>query len=68
METMTVKIGGMSCGHCVQAVRKELAKMAGVEIKEVGMGSARVEVDPAKSSRSAVEEAIVRAGYTVEKS
>ncbi len=68
METMTVKIGGMSCGHCVQAVRKELAKVAGVEIKEIGIGSARVEVDPAKSSRAAVEEAIVRAGYTVEKS
>jgi copper chaperone len=63
METVSVKITGMSCGHCVQAVRKELLKLNGVEVQEVQIGSARLSLDPLKTPMAAVEAAIAEAGF-----
>ena len=43
-----LKIEGMSCGHCAEAVRKALAAVHGVrEVTEVSVeqGSARIEGD-----------------------
>jgi copper chaperone CopZ len=31
MTTTTLKIGGMTCGHCVQSVEKALASVPGVQ-------------------------------------
>ena len=31
-ETTTIKIDGMSCGHCVQSVRKALEGVEGVTV------------------------------------
>jgi copper chaperone CopZ len=65
MEKMTLSIEGMSCGHCVRAVRDALAEVPGVAVERVDVGSATVALDPARSSRTAVEEAVRDAGYDV---
>lgn len=60
-----VRIEGMSCQHCVMAVRKELAKVRGLEVRDVRIGSARVAYDETSVDASRVEEAIAEAGYRV---
>lgn len=66
MEKVEIKIEGMSCNHCVMAVKKELSKI-GAESFEVEIGSAKVQYDGSKLSQSAIENAITEAGYTVVK-
>ena len=63
MGTVTIEINGMSCGHCVAAVQKALAEVHGVTVESVQIGSATVVLDPALTTRSAVEAAIGAAGY-----
>lgn len=65
MATLELEISGMSCGHCVSAVRGALQELDGVDVKKVEIGSATVEYDPARSSREAIENAIEEAGYQV---
>ncbi len=65
MEKTVLNITGMSCAHCVNAVRKELAKLPGVHVEDVQIGSARVSYDPKLVNERALEAAIREAGYTV---
>jgi len=58
----TVKIAGMSCGHCVAGVRKALSGIPGVEKLEVEIGQARFEGNP---DMEAVKAAIEAEGYEV---
>jgi copper chaperone len=67
METATISISGMSCGHCVSAVRKALGAVPGVVVEDVTVGSATVSVDTAHRSLTAVETAINAAGFDVVK-
>lgn len=46
METRTLQIDGMSCGHCVSRVNKALTAMPGVKVEQVAVGSATVQLDP----------------------
>lgn len=62
MKTETIFIDGMSCGHCVMALKKELSKLD-IVIKDAQIGKAEVEYDPAKVSREKILEAIDEAGY-----
>ena len=43
--TRTLKIDGMSCGHCVKAVTMTLQDLPGVEVKDVAVGRAVIEAD-----------------------
>ena len=65
MDMTTIKISGMSCGHCVTAVQKALAGVPGVAVHDVKIGSATIIIDPATSSLAAAEAAIEAAGYDV---
>jgi copper chaperone CopZ len=47
-------ITGMTCGHCVAAVKKALAAVPGVETVEVALSPPRAVVD-CDSSRTTVE-------------
>jgi copper chaperone CopZ len=38
--TQTLEIGGMSCGHCLRAVRDALSEMPSVTLAEVRIGKA----------------------------
>ena len=66
MDRVTVTIEGMSCQHCVKAVRGALETLPGVRIDDVAVGSATVTLDPAHGGTPAVvEEAVRDAGYDV---
>ncbi len=65
MKTYEMKIEGMSCGHCVMAVRKELSKIDNVKIDDVQIGSAKVEYDENKIDTRVLIKAVEEAGYTV---
>ncbi len=67
METIKIPISGMSCGHCVAAVRKALSSVPGVTVHDVQIGSATIELDPAVATLASVESAIDAAGYDVVK-
>lgn len=45
--TTTLAVSGMSCGHCVAAVKEALADVAGVADRTVAVGSATLAIDPA---------------------
>ena len=62
---MTIKkinIEGMSCQHCVHAVKTELSKL-NINIKDVKIGSAEVEYDEGKINERDLKTAIENAGY-----
>jgi len=58
------KIEGMSCGHCVMAVEKELNKLK-IKSMKVEIGSAKIEFDPDKVSEEDIKNAITESGYIV---
>jgi copper chaperone CopZ len=65
MRQITLRIGGMSCDHCERAVRGALAKIPGVELDAVTIGSATLRFDPAKTSVDRLVAAIDDLGYEV---
>jgi copper chaperone len=64
MKNEVIKIEGMSCEHCVMAVKKNLSKLD-LNLKDVKMGSVEVEYDENKVNYSQIKNAIEDAGYTI---
>jgi copper chaperone CopZ len=64
MQRISIPIAGMSCGGCVSHVRNALARVPGVQVEQVKVGSAIVAYDPAVTSPDAIRAAIAGAGYT----
>jgi copper chaperone len=64
MEQVKLTIEGMSCDHCVRAVRGRLERTPGVKVDDVQIGSAVIEYDPARINVDDLEEAIADEGYT----
>lgn len=65
MQKLTIELGGMSCGHCVAAVRGALEGVDGVSVEEVRVGSARVSYDPTATTTEEITEAIREEGYEI---
>ena len=65
MKTL-IKIDGMSCQHCVMAVKNEIQKLNVINL-EVKIGEASVEFDENKVSEENIKQAIVESGYIVVK-
>ena len=63
-ERINLIIEGMTCEHCVRAVRGRLEKTAGVAVEQVNVGSAVIRIDPATASLDNVQDAISDEGYT----
>jgi copper chaperone len=63
MTSLTIPIGGMSCGGCVAGVKAALATIPGVAEADVRVGEAKVQYDPARTNPDALRDAITRAGY-----
>lgn len=62
--TTTVTVQGMTCGHCVEAVRSEVAKIDGVTGVEVDLESGRVDIDSDRPVAEAdLRAAVDEAGY-----
>ena len=65
MKRDTLHIEGMSCGHCVAAVREALESIEGVTVEAVEIGTANVRYDEASADRDRLVEAVEEAGYMV---
>lgn len=63
MKQLKLEVSGMSCGHCVGAVRDALAGVPGVKVDDVRIGSASVTIDETKAKVSDVVDAVSDAGY-----
>lgn len=67
METVTLKVGGMTCGGCVASVTRVLKAVPGVGEVAVSLtpGEAKIAFDPAQSGVPALRAAIEGAGFDV---
>ena len=68
MEKLTLDIDGMSCGHCVGAVRRALEEIDGVQVESVRVGEAAVRYDPRTVTTDAIASAITEEGYQARQS
>jgi copper chaperone len=66
MRDLHIEIVGMTCEHCVRAVRNRLSATPGVNVKDVKVGSVDLQLDDAKATMEDVEDAISDEGYTVD--
>ena len=66
MQRVTLRIDGMSCGHCVRAVRSALEGVDGVRVEEVTVGSAVVAYDPARADPARIARAVAEEGYAAQ--
>ena len=68
METVTLKVNGMTCGGCVASVTRVLRVVPGVGEVAVALqpGTARVTYDPQRAALPALKRAVEDAGYEVE--
>lgn len=67
METVTLSIGGMPCGHCVSAVEDALLTLKGVKAVDVSLDKAQavVQFDHTKVGTEQMAAAVRGAGYAV---
>ena len=67
METIALKVSGMSCSGCVGSVTRVLKAVSGVTEVAVQLtpGRADVTYDPARTAPAALKAAIEDAGYEV---
>jgi copper chaperone len=63
MRQITLRVDGMSCGHCVSSVREALSTVDGVRVDDVRIGQATVSFDPAQVSVGTLIDAVADAGY-----
>ena len=63
MTQLKLEVAGMSCGHCVHAVREALAAVPGVKVEDVHIGAATVNFDETKVSIGDLVDAVSEAGY-----
>jgi copper chaperone len=64
MEKLNLTVEGMTCEHCVRAVRGRLERTPGVKLEDVQIGSVLLDYDPSTTNIDDIEEAIADEGYT----
>jgi len=67
MDDITLNVSGMSCEHCVKAVKNALSAIAGVKNITVSLKDGKVSFshDPAKVPLDKIKAAITEEGYEV---
>ena len=63
MKQLKLDVSGMSCGHCVSAVRDALGRLPGVKVESVSVGAASVTFDETRTTVGNLVDAIADAGY-----
>ena len=63
MKQVRLDVSGMSCGHCVHAVKEALAGVDGVTVEAVSIGKATVSFDEGRVQVGALIDAVSEAGY-----
>lgn len=68
MEQVTLKVNGMSCGHCVKAIEGSVGELEGVSQVKVDLatGTATVQYTSENISLEKIKETIDEEGYEVE--
>ncbi|MFA5182425.1 MAG: cation transporter [Syntrophales bacterium] len=62
----TIKIRGMSCGHCVMAVKKALMRVEGLKDVQVSLEKGEATFEEEKPvAADVIREAVEKAGYDV---
>ena len=54
MQNLHIEIVGMTCEHCVRAVKNRLSATPGVSVRDVKVGSADIQLDESKSTMADV--------------
>ena len=62
-QELSLHIAGMHCGACVRRVTDALAKVPGLKITAVEVGSASVTYDPSQATPADVAAAVNRIGF-----
>jgi copper chaperone CopZ len=65
-QSETLKIDGMHCDACVRRVRAALSGVSGVDIKDVKVGSAEIEVEPGTADVEGAVNAINDIGFSAQ--
>ncbi|MEL4023823.1 copper chaperone CopZ [Lysinibacillus endophyticus] len=67
MQTVTLNVQGMSCGHCVNTVEGSVGKLEGVNEVKVNLSTAQVDVsfNESQVSIEKIKETIEEQGYDV---
>ncbi len=65
MQTTTISITGMTCGHCVAAVTSALEKISGVSSVKVSLEQAQAVVEGTADLKTLVD-AVTEEGYTAQ--
>ena len=63
MKQLKLEVTGMTCGHCVGAVREALAAVPGVKVDNIAIGSASVSFDETRATVGDLVDAVADAGY-----
>jgi copper chaperone len=63
MERVTLEVSGMTCGHCVAAVRNAAGAVAGVTVEQVEIGKVVATIDSTVASPVMLAAAIADEGY-----
>lgn len=61
----TLTVEGMSCQHCVKAVKNALSQLEGVRSVEVDLATKKVEIEGDSLQDAILKEAVEEAGYQV---
>jgi len=64
MQTLNLSIEGMHCGGCANRVSAALKSAPGTKVEQVTVGSARLSIDPAKTSAAALIKVLDDLGFT----
>ena len=64
MSEVSLRIENMHCDACVRRVTQTLKSIAGVQVEDVQIGSARVNLADGGVSPAALAEAVSKAGYS----
>ncbi len=64
MSEFSLRIDGMHCGSCVRRVSQALSQTAGVTVKEVRVGAARLESHQQPMPVNEAIAALAKAGFT----
>lgn len=65
MSTQTYAVEGMTCAHCVAAVREEVGQVPGVSSVDVDLAAGTVTVTGEPVDTVAVAAAVEEAGYVL---
>jgi copper chaperone len=65
MQKVTLKVEGMSCGHCVNAVENAIKQAGAAGSVDLASGTVTVEYDESKVTLEQLKNAIEDQGYDV---